>query len=267
MSVTVDRDPEILSRTSGETTMTKPSHKPSQLQAQLQGQGQGQLQGQAQGQGQGQWQYAGVESYSGNENGNWNGNSNESANGNLNGNGNLNENLNGNLNANLNVNKVDVDVKVDVDLSARLGIAEDNDAIDIDSIGCFEEGIVMPDVVSQTLDKGNNFNIDQVSNLTDNDDVYRPSVSYENGGIEGCGCGAASAAGDFSMTATATGGDAKSMVGDITGDDGAFSGIGAAAANATLTQEAFTQHIATGANIQFNSIDQTVVAGDLSDAI
>jgi hypothetical protein len=249
--------------------MTSPKSKPAQLQAQLQGQGQlqGQAQGQAQGQGQGQWQYAGVTSESancnvnGNENGNWNGNEN------LNGNLNANENLNGNLNANINENIVRVDVDVKVDLTASLAPPTDNDAIDIDHIGFFEEGIVMPDVVSQSVECGNNFNIDQVSNLTDNDTLAHPSVSYNNAGIEAACCrGAADAAGDFSMSTKAEGGTASSSVGDIMGDDGSFAGIGAAAANATLTQEAFTQHIAMGANIQFNSIDQTVVGGDLSDA-
>jgi hypothetical protein len=247
--------------------MTKPSQKPSQLQAQLQGQGQLQGQLQGQGQGQGQWQYAGVESQSSNSNANENGNWSENANGNGNENLNGNGNLNGNLNANINANLVNVDVDVDLDVAADLGPPVDDDAIDIESIGCFEEGIVMPDVVSQTLGTGNNFNIDQVSNLTDNDKIDSPTVSYSNGGIEGCGCDSADAAGDFSMKAKAIGGEASSSVGDVTGDDGNFSGIGAAAASASLTQEAFAQHIATGGNIQFNSIDQTVVAGDMSDAI
>ncbi len=50
----------------------------------------------------------------------------------------------------------------------------------------------------------------------------------------------------------------------ITGDDGTFYGIGASAASATLNQEAFTQHISMGGNIQYHSIDQTVVGGDLT---
>lgn len=242
------------------------SPKSKQAQLQAQAQGQGQLQGQ--GQGQGQWQYAGVSAESANANQNGNENGNSSANGNLNGNLNVDANLNGNLNANVNANVVKVDVDVKVDLSAEYAPPVDDDIIDIDHIGYFEEGIVMPDAVSQVLGCGNNFNIDQVSNLTDNDRLESPSVSYSNAGLAAdCCYGAADAAGDFKMTATATGGTATSNVGDITGDDGAFGGIGAAAASATLTQEAFTQHIAMGANIQFNSIDQTVVGGNLEDAI
>ena len=240
-------------------------YSPKSKQAQLQGQGQGQLQGQLQGQGQGQLQYAGVSSESVNHNGNENGNLNESCN--LNGNANLNGNLNGNLNANINENVVKVDVDVKVDLSSSVSLPSDDDIIDIDHIGHFEEGIVMPDAVSQVLGCGNNFNIDQVSNLTDNDRAESSSVSYNNAGIAAdCCYASADAAGDFSMTATATGGSATSDVGNVIGDDGAFGGIGAASANAALTQEAFTQHIAMGANIQFNSIDQTVVGGNLEDA-
>jgi len=63
------------------------------------------------------------------------------------------------------------------------------------------------------------------------------------------------------MTATATGGSASSSFGDIHGGSDGYSGIGAAAANVALTQEAFTQHIAMGANVQFNSVDHLTVAG------
>ncbi len=47
----------------------------------------------------------------------------------------------------------------------------------------------MPDVVTQDLVCGNNFNIDQVSNMTDNDRLESPEVSYTSFGI-GAGIGA-----------------------------------------------------------------------------
>ena len=95
-------------------------------------------------------------------------------------------------------------------------------------------------------------------------------MSYSAGGLDAScynPCGDASAVGDFSMTAKAWGGTATSNVGDLTGDDGTCTGIGAASAAASLTQEAFTQHIAMGATIQFNSIDLQVVGGDINDAL
>ena len=73
--------------------------------------------------------------------------------------------------------------------------------------------------------------------------------------------------GDFTMTATATGGISTAELGGLAGDDGDFSGAGASSAAASLTQEAFTQSIVQGANIQFNSIDMTVGTGDALDSL
>jgi hypothetical protein len=69
------------------------------------------------------------------------------------------------------------------------------------------------------------------------------------------------------MTATSTGGSAISNLGNVTGDDGTFTGLGSARADSVLSQEAFTQNISMGANIQFNSVDLQVVGGDISDAL
>lgn len=259
----------------------------AELQAQLQGQGQGQGQAQGQGsyQGQGQSQYAGqaVDTSVWNTavNGNANGNLNGNANGNAN--GNLNYSENGNENANTNTNDVqnhventvdtavNVCVNVDLGISADYsGVPSDNDAIDIDNISDLGQSIVMPDVVSQLTTTGSNFNLDQVSNLTDNDSLCGASVSYAAGGLDAESFGRShdpSSVGDFSMTAKAWGGEATSNVGAITGDDGDFSGVGTASAAASITQEAFTQHIAMGANIQFNSVDLQVVGGDINDAL
>jgi hypothetical protein len=221
-----------------------------------------------------------TEVWNSSSNANENGNLNLNGNGNLNANGNLNYNENGNVNYNANINHVEntvdnaVNVTVDLDLSGALQTPDDNDAIDIDYICGVEESIIMPDVVSQTVSCGNNFNIDQVNNITDNDKLYNPSVSYNAGGLEDpccnpcCGGGSdPNSVGDFTMTASAWGGTATSHVGSIDGDDGDFSGIGAAAANASINQEAFTQSIVMGANIQFNSVDISVVGGDVSDSL
>ena len=261
-----------------------------QAQAEAQGQGQGQGQGQhssqgqnsgqGQGQAQGQSQYAGQYAAQGVDTEVWNSAANSNENGNLSLNGNGNLNANGNLNLNENVNHVqndventvtnNVEISVDLDLGAYAQPLDD-DVIDIDEISCIEDSIIMPDVVSQAVESGNNFNIDQVSNLNDQDTLIKPSVSYSAGGLADsydpcCGSDPASV-GDFSMTAKAWGGEANSDIGAITGDDGAFGGIGAAAANASITQEAFTQHIAMGANIQFNSLDISVVNGDVGDTL
>jgi hypothetical protein len=244
----------------------------AELQAQLQGQGQGQGQGQHQGQSQYAAQAVETSTWnsSANENGNLNGNLN--ANGNLNGNLNANENLNHNEVVNDIANTVETAVTVTVDVGVGVDAGaccpSDDDVIDIESIQGITQSIVMPDAVSQTVTNGNAFNIDQVSNLTDNDTLSNPTVTFNGGGVDPddwC-CDAAEAAGDFTMTATASGGTASSGIGDLSNDYGTQSGVGAAAANATLTQEAFTQHIAMGANIQFNSLD-IHVAGDITDSL
>jgi hypothetical protein len=251
---------------------SNPRSNQHQGQGQLQGQGQGQLQGQGQGQAQGQAQYSAQAV----DTSVWNDNANGNENGNLNGNGNGNLNLNGNLNYNENdienhvTTTVDTTVTVDLSLVSDLAslVPSDDDIIDIETISGISQSIVMPDAVNQSVMNGNNFNIDQVSNLTDNDTISDPDVRYSSGGLsDGCCRFDDNGAGDFSMTATSTGGSATTAIGNITGDDGAFGNIGAANASSSINQEAFTQSIATGANIQFNSIDLQVVGNDISDAL
>ena len=252
--------------------MGKPQRKndPNQEQEQEQAQAQANLQAQLQGQGQGQGQYQtavqSLESESSNDN--WN------ANGNLNGNGNLNFNENENEvdnkvdnsldnkvdndvdndidnkienTVNNDVN-VDVDVKVDLDLSAD-GLS--SPVIDLHGLECISNSLIMPDVVYQTLNgNGNQFNIDQVNNLVDNDTVNNPSVSFSGSGFE--------------MEAKAEGGESRvdSDMGNVIG--AAASGV-ASSADAILTQSAFDQTITQGANIQFNSNTMQVAGNDLTD--
>ena len=151
---------------------------------------------------------------------------------------------------------VDVDVKVDLDLDLdALSCPVDNDAIDIDWIKDIDGSVVMPDVVTQTLNgNGNQFNIDQVNNIVDKDFLWDPDVTFNGKG------------GDLEFKAKAEGGDVK--IDDVKaeiGDDGTIGDTVSASADALISQEAFTQNIVMGANIQFNSIDMTVAGNDLMD--
>jgi hypothetical protein len=113
---------------------------------------------------------------------------------------------------------------------------------------------IVPQAVNQTLDGGGNqFDIQQVNNLVDNDWLSDPKVTYGGSG------------GDFKMDAKAEGGDVKmdSKIGDIAGNSA--SGV-QAHADAAITQDAFTQTITQGANIQFNSITMNVAGHDLHDS-
>jgi hypothetical protein len=168
---------------------------------------------------------------------------------------------------------------------------DDYDVVDLDAdhVGVSDQGIYIPDAIYQVTTNGNNFNIDQVNNLSDNDALYTPSVSYgglsgsgnSNGGewstSEGCGCcsyeesfgasGMPNAFTGFEMNATSTGGTATAGGGAGNGtfdfDDGRLTDVGSASADSAVNQEAFTQSISMGANTQFNSIDQTVIGHDM----
>ncbi len=152
-------------------------------------------------------------------------------------------------------NKVEVKVDVDVDLDlSTWSQPSDDDVIDIDSIYDIHSSVIMPDVVTQTLNgNGNQFNIDQVNNIDDRDTLHDPDV-YN--------------AGNAKLDGWAEGGDVKfdDPKVDIGTGDGATFGDGlAATADGIVSQEAFTQNIVMGANIQFNSIDMSVAGNDLTD--
>ena len=68
----------------------------------------------------------------------------------------------------------------------------------------------MPDVVNQTMDDGNQFNIDQVNNLVDND-TNTSSASYTGG----AGGSWYEPGASFSMEAKIEGGESKIDSGDI----------------------------------------------------
>jgi hypothetical protein len=250
------------------------------LQAQLQGQGQGQGQLQGQGQAQGQAQFAVQGVYQESENKNDNDNKNENDN-------KVDNNIDNKLDNKVDNdvenkvensvdNKVDVEVKVDVDLGIEGLMPSDNDLIDIDDVdlsnldGAF---IAMTDDVMQDvhgMGNDNAFNIDQVNSLVDNDKIDSATVSYGGGGGGGnhgdkfdLWGGQKDDAGGFSQWASADGGDAK--VDDIKSDIGHDGNVAnATSADAIINQEAFTQNIVMGANIQFNSIDLTTVGNNLT---
>ena len=143
-------------------------------------------------------------------------------------------------------------MKVDLELDA------DGLSSPVIDLGQFDAkgSVIMPDVVDQKMGDGNQFNIDQVNNLIDND-VNWSSANY-NGGAGGYCCEPGAS---FSMDAKIDGGDVDFDSKDI----GARSNVNASA-DAVLNQSAFDQNITQGANIQFNSITMQVAGHDLDDS-
>ena len=241
----------------------------AQAQANLQAQLQGQGQGQAQGQGQLQFAVQSLDSKSENDNKNDNKNENDNKNSNEVDNkvdnkldnkvdNSLDNKVDNNIDnkiENTVDNKVNVDVNVDLDLDLKAdGLS--SPVIDLNHFTT-TDSIVMPDVVNQTLNGGGNqFNIDQVNNLADQD-VNTSTTTYSGGGsYPGSG---------FDMDAKIEGGESK-IDGAHMGDAiGAGAGI-ASHADAVLNQSAFDQNITQGANIQFNSITMEVAGHDLTDS-
>lgn len=266
------------------------------LQAQGQGQGQGQGQSQSQNEAQTAAQAVAQSVDSSNANGNLNGNGNGNFNGNLDANGNLNGNANGNLNESANhvdnslsntdsnvnsttdsvTNSVDNTVNTAVNVSVAVDVAATQPLTDASINVSHLDGILfqMPETVSQYVNgDGNNsiFDLNQVNNLVSNGHLDSASVSFsvDSGGLLG-----ASLMGDghdpagiptsiFSQVATATGGQASSDNASVTThDSSAAVTAGTSDASAPITQDAFTQSIVMGANIQFNSATFNVVGHD-----
>ncbi len=183
-------------------------------------------------------------------------------------------------------NDSSMDLDVDISDSFRDDDSDD-DLIDFDDVGGFEIDSLLADALNGA---GNDmaFSIDQANDMIDNDIVNSPNVSY-NGGSPGGGGGTGgegdaggyhglpadggmggSAAGGFYQTATAQGGHAE--MGNFSAG-GASGGAGhdaialnsTTSADASLTQEAFTQNLTLGANIQYNLSEMAVVGGNSSD--
>ncbi len=246
--------------------------KQDQLQAQLQGQ----AQGQAQGQGQLQFAVQSVDTKVDNDNKNDNSNDNKNENTNEvkndienkldnsvdnkldNSIDNKVENSIDNKIENTVETKVETTVDVKVDLDLDLDAFErpvDNDVIDIEQIQNIGSSVIMPDAVTQTLHgSGNQFNIDQVNNIYDKDQLWDPDVRFDGKG-------------DFKQDAWAHGGDVKfeDPKVDINGNGATFGDGLAAAADGIASNEAFTQNIVMGANIQFNNIEISAAGNDFAD--
>src|SRR6185312_5917592 len=94
-------------------------------------------------------------------------------------------NLENNIENSVN-NHVDTCVNVAVNVDLSLDSIPSAPVIDLHGLTA-TDSLIMPDVVNQTLNGGGNqFNIDQVNNLVDNDQLSSPSVTFNGGGGEGC---------------------------------------------------------------------------------
>jgi hypothetical protein len=152
-------------------------------------------------------------------------------------------------------NKVDVDVDVDVSVDVKTD-PKDDDLIDIDELDAENlDGLltVATDNVDQKGD--NNYNVDQINNLVDNDHLEEAKVSFETDDSKADDKG--SSGFTFSMEAKAEGGESKIEDSDseitTAGRDAEAAVSGSA--DAVASNEAFTQSISMGSNIQFNQLD------------
>lgn len=158
--------------------------------------------------------------------------------------------------------KVDVEIKADIDLDGHK--PSDDDLMDIDDIDLEDmDGLfsAVASNVDQDVDgKGNDaaFNLQQINNLVDNDKLEEASIKAEDDAFKD----------DFEMDAKAFGGFAKVDDVDAKIDDaGSIAETGIASADASINQEAFTQNIVQGANIQFNEINIRNVGDDIEDSV
>src|SRR5690606_28151812 len=115
--------------------------------------------------------------------------------------------------------------------------------IDLSGIHGIEDSLIMPDVVNQTLNGGGNqFNIDQVNSLVDNDHLSNPSVNFNGGGGSGydwCDPCDPSSGGGFNMEAHVNGATAT-----INGAMGSLDhGSVGVSADSVVDQSAFNQTI------------------------
>ncbi len=126
----------------------------------------------------------------------------------------------------------------------------------------------------QTVDGGGSvFHLDQINNLVANNSLSDVSVSYDAGGSGssgGLGCfdpcdpfghSSSGGGGGFSMSADAHGAYATSSNPGSVGADASGS-VGGAVTGASIVQDAFTQNIVMGANIQYNTMNLGVIGHD-----
>jgi hypothetical protein len=142
-------------------------------------------------------------------------------------------------------NSTDIDTTVDVAISDAFkeitdSYNQDNDWLELDGLDFDVMNVVGEGALAGA---GNDamFNLSQVSELADQDHLYRPSVSNDS---------------SFDVSQHGDGGYAK-----VDGDLGDRS-TATASADGVAQLEAFTQNIVMGANIQYNNVDMSVVGGD-----
>ncbi|MXQ10719.1 hypothetical protein [Microvirga makkahensis] len=136
---------------------------------------------------------------------------------------------------------------LEVDISKTVSEIEDSynsdddwlelDGLDFDVLTAIGDGVL--------TGSGNDamFNIAQVSELKDNDTLYRAEVENDA---------------RFEQDANSDGGYARG------GDDFDDRATATASADGVANLEAFTQNIVMGANIQYNGVDMSVVGGNSS---
>ncbi|MEP1930687.1 MAG: hypothetical protein ABJJ37_05360 [Roseibium sp.] len=178
---------------------------------------------------------------------------------------------------------IDIDVDIDVDHTATYRASKsylDDDTFDIDlqddvdidqmlvSKGAIDfspgDDISVEDALNDALNGAGNdagVGLNNTNQLYDNDKSYGTKVENND---------------DFTQVARATGGtataddgiDSDGIFSVWAGDDGSLSGSASAAANASNNTDAFINELVQGANIANNSVDMTVVGGNMfSDSV
>lgn len=139
------------------------------------------------------------------------------------------------------------DFSLDVAVSDSFNTS-DSDWLDLDNVS-FDAMTIISDALNGA---GNDaaFSAHQINEMSDNDFLMKPQVVNN---------------GHWGQSADAGGGEAYGIkthddVGNGSGDHQSLSA--AANASATSGNEAFTQNIVMGANIQYNSVNSTIVGGD-----
>ena len=130
-----------------------------------------------------------------------------------------------------------------------------------------EDSVAQVDaVVQEAGNGGNNFNLDQINNMADNDFQGYAGVGFDGGAagfgfVGDIGIGNDDLGGGFVQAAYADGGKAYANGATASvGDDGNNTNVGAASADGAVNQAAFTQEIVQGANLQYNSA--SIVGGN-----
>jgi hypothetical protein len=164
------------------------------------------------------------------------------------------------LNDNGNFRNNDLSTDLDVKLEDAFNV-DDEDILDLDNVQNLDDILTAGgDLLSNmngvaVFGDGNAFDIDQTNSLSDQDSLISPTVANNGlllgqGGLAEGGTSEASSSWDDASESARVTANAHSS------------------ADGVIQSEAFTQNIVMGANIQYNSIDMSVVGGaDAGDAI